>query len=307
MSFKITILGCGGALPSRNKNPSSQYIECNNRHILIDCGEGTQMQIRKLGIHFQKITHILISHLHGDHWFGLPGLLSTMNLLGRNTGVSVYGPSNLLSLLNDILSFGGHQLNFQLNFVALDFKEEQILFNDKLILIKSFPLKHRIPTCGFRIEEKKKEYTINTEETKKYAIQLKDYPKLKRGENVILENGEIIDFKSCVFDPKKPLSYAYCSDTYPSAKYINSIRKADLLYHEATFMEEHAGRAKLTLHSTAQQAAEIAQKANVKHLLIGHFSSRYENGEEHLREAKKILDKTSVAEDGMVIDLLKII
>lgn len=307
MSFKVTILGCGAALPTNNRNPSAQYVECNNRHILIDCGEGTQMQIRKFKVHFQKITHILISHLHGDHFFGLPGLLSTMNLLGRNTGITVYGPQNLQTILQDIMSFGGQKLNFQLNFVALNFEEEQILFEDKLFLIKSFPLKHRIPTCGFRIEEKKKEYSINSKVTKELAIPLKDYPKLKLGENIILENGKIINFKSCVVEPKKPLSYAYCSDTYPSAKYIKAIRHVDLLYHEATFTEELLARAKTTLHSTAKQAAEIALKAKVNYLIIGHFSSRYENGEAHLNEAKKVFENTKVAEDGMLLDMLKII
>jgi ribonuclease Z len=307
VSFKVTILGCGGALPTNNRNASSQYIECNNRHILIDCGEGTQMQIRKFGIHFQRITHILISHLHGDHFFGLPGLLSTMNLLGRNTGITIYGPSNLHGLLNDIFSSGGQQLNFKLNFVALDFKEEKVIFEDKLIRIKSFPLNHRIPTCGFKIEEKTKEYSINSEVTKELAIPLKDYPKLKRGENIVLENGIQIDFQNCVFEPKKPRSYAYCSDTYPSDKYLNSIQGVDILYHEATFTEELADRAKSTLHSTAKKAAEVAKKAKVKQMIIGHFSSRYKNGEAHLLEATQIFKETVVAEDGMEIDLLKII
>ena len=304
MIFKITILGSGAALPTSKRGPSAQYIECINRHILIDCGEGTQMQLRKFGIHFQKITHILISHLHGDHFFGLPGLLSTMNLLGRNTGITIYGPANLYSLLNDIFSSGGQQLNFKLNFVALDFKEEKVIFDDKLISIKSFPLKHRIPTCGFKIEEKIKEYSINSEVTKELAIPLKDYPKLKRGENIVLENGTQIDFRNCVFAPKNPRSYAYCSDTYPSDKYLNSIQGVNMLYHEATFTEELADRAKSTLHSTAKKAAEIAQKAKVKKLMLGHLSSRYENSKGHLQEATQIFKDTIVAEDGMVIELL---
>ena len=304
MSFKITILGSGAALPTNKRGPSAQYIDCINRHLLIDCGEGTQIQLRKFGVHFQKINHIFISHLHGDHFFGLPGLLSTMNLLGRNTGLTIYGPENLHALLNDIFSCGGQQLNFNLNFVPIDFTEEKVLVEDKLICIKSFPLKHRIPTCGFKIEEKTKEYSINAEATKKLSIPLKDYPKLKRGENIVLENGKQIDFRSCVLEPKNPRSYAYCSDTYPSDKYLNSIQGVDLLYHEATFTEELADRAKSTLHSTAKKAAEIAQKANVKKLMLGHLSSRYENSEGHLLEATQIFKDTIVAEDGMVIELL---
>lgn len=303
MSFKITILGSGAALPTSKRGPSAQYIECINRHLLIDCGEGTQMQLRKFGIHFQKISHILISHLHGDHFFGLPGLLSTMNLLGRNTGITIYGPANLFGLLNDIYSSGGQHLNFTLNFVALDFKEEKVIFEDKLIRVKSFPLKHRILTCGFKIEEKIKEYSINSEVTKELAIPLKDYPKLKRGENIVLENGTKIDFRNCVFAPKNPRAYAYCSDTYPSDKYLNSIQGVDMLYHEATFTEELADRAKTTFHSTAKKAAEIAQKAKVKKLILGHLSSRYENSEGHLQEATQIFKDTIVAEDGMVIEL----
>ena len=303
MSFKITILGSGAALPTNKRGPSAQYIDCINRHLLIDCGEGTQTQLRKFGVHFQKISHIFISHLHGDHFFGLPGLLSTMNLLGRNTGLTIYGPENLHALLNDIFSCGGQQLNFNLNFVPLDFTEEKVLFEDKLICVKSFPLKHRVPTCGFKIEEKTKEYSINAEATKKLSIPLKDYPKLKRGENIVLENGTKIDFRSCVLDPKKSHSYAYCSDTYPSNKYLNSIEKVDLLYHEATFTEKEADRAKATMHSTAKQAATIAQKAGVGRLLLGHLSARFDGVEAHLKEARPLFENVVVVSDFDVVEI----
>ena len=305
MSFTVTILGSGAALPTGKRNPTSQYIFCNNRHILIDCGEGTQMQLRKFGIPFQRITHIFISHLHGDHFFGLPGLLSTMNLLGRNQGVTIYGPAILETLLKNILECGGHKLTFGLKFVPISDDKEHLIFEDKLIQITSFPLKHRIPTCGFRIQEKPKEYRLNAEALKEDNIPFEFFHRLKKGESPLNENGKKIDFKKYTFSPKPSLSYSYCSDTAYSEKLIPIIKDSTLLYHEATFTETHKDRAKATYHSTARQAAEIASKANVKALILGHISSRYADTENHLEEAKTIFEKTKIAEDGLKFDLEK--
>lgn len=305
MSFTVTILGSGAALPTGKRNPTSQYIFCNNRHILIDCGEGTQMQLRKFGIPFQRITHIFISHLHGDHFFGLPGLLSTMNLLGRNQGVTIYGPPTLETLLKNILECGGHKLTFGLKFVPVTNDKEQLIFEDKLLEIKSFPLKHRIPTCGFRIQEKPKEYRLNAIALKEDNIPFEFFHRLKKGESPIDENGKKIDFKNYTFTPKPSLSYSYCSDTAYSEKIIPFIKDSTLLYHEATFTENQKDRAKATFHSTAKQAAEIASKAGVGKLMLGHISSRYSETETHLIEAKQIFDNTLIAEDGLKIDLEK--
>ncbi len=306
MSFNLTILGSGAALPTALRATTAQYIECNNRHILIDCGEGTQSQIRKYGIKLQKITHILISHLHGDHFFGLPGLLSTMNLLGRNQGITVYGHPELEQLMKGMLEVGKNKLTFKIDFVPLQFKDEQLIFEDRLIEISSFPLKHRIETYGFKIQEKPKEYQLDATAIKGAGLLIQHFPFLKKGQNIVLENGETRNFEDYTFPPKPAHSYAFCSDTKPNETIIKSIRNVDLLYHEATFTEEHIDRAKTTFHSTAKQAAAVAKEANVKKLILGHFSSRYENSATHIEEAKSIFENTISAEDGMVVNLEKV-
>ena len=304
MNFTITILGSGAALPTFSRNPTSQYIECNNRHILIDCGEGTQMQMRKFGVKFQRITHILISHLHGDHFFGLVGLLSTMHLLGRDQGITIYGPIGLEEIIRSQLEIGGSKLEFGLTFVPLDGKTPSLLFEDKLIEIHTFPLKHRIPTNGFLIKEKRKEYTLLGEIFKADGLSLTFIPKFKNGEDVIDENGETHYFEEYTSPPPPTRSYAFCSDTIYSEKIIPYIDNVDLLYHEATFTEEFRSRAKATFHSTAIDAANIALKSSAKKLILGHLSARFENGKEHVNEAKTIFKNVEVVEDGNVYEVI---
>lgn len=305
MSFNLTILGSGAALPTAMRATTAQYIECNNRHILIDCGEGTQSQIRKYGIKLQKITHILISHLHGDHFYGLPGLLSTMNLLGRNQGITVYGHPELEQLIKGMMEIGRNKLTFQINFIHLQYKDEQLIFEDRKIEISSFPLKHRIETCGFKIQEKPKEYQLDATTIKDSGLLIQHFPKLKKGQNIVLESGEKRNYEDYTLPPKPSRSYAFCSDTKPHETIIKSVQNVDLLYHEATFTEEHIERAKATFHSTAKQAAAVAKEANVRKLILGHFSSRYENSATHIEEAKLIFENTISAEDGMVVNLEK--
>ena len=298
MNFTVTILGSGAALPTFSRNPTSQYIECNNRHILIDCGEGTQMQMRKYGVKFQRISHILISHLHGDHFFGLVGLLSTMHLLGRDSGITIYGPIGLEEIIKSQLEITGARLDFGLTFVPLDGKTPSLLFEDKLIEIHTFPLKHRIPTNGFIIKEKQKEYSLLGDAFKADGLSMTFIPKFKNGENVIDENGVTHYFEEYTAPPPTPRSYAFCSDTAYYESVIPHIENVDLLYHEATFTEIHRARAKATFHSTAMDAAKIAVKANAKRLILGHLSARFENGNEHTVEAKTIFDNVEVVEDG---------
>lgn len=298
MSFSVTVLGSGAALPTANRNPSAQYVLCNDRHILIDCGEGTQVQLRKNKIHIQKINHILISHLHGDHFFGLVGFLSTLHLLGRDRGLTVYGPEELEQIIRIQLEVGGTKLGFELNFVALNGKEHRLLFEDRLIEIWTFPLKHRIPTNGFLIQEKPKERKLNAELFEQAGLSLTLIPQLKRGEDVVLENGQVIEADEYTFVSRKSKSFVYCSDTAYDERILAYIQGADLLYHEATFLNDKADRAKQTYHSTAEQAARIASQAEVKKLLIGHLSARYESGDKHLQEAQTIFEKTEIAEDG---------
>ena len=303
MSFSITILGSGAALPTAQRNPTSHYVECNNRHILIDCGEGTQMQIRKAGIKFQKITHILISHLHGDHFFGLVGLLSTMHLLGRNQGLTIYGPEGLEQIIRLQLEVGGSKLDFSIDFIPLFGNEHKLLFEDKIIEIHTFPLKHKIPTNGFLIKEKQKERSIIGEEFKASGLSLMAIPFFRAGKNFVDDNGEEHFFEDYTFPAKPAKSYAFCSDTKYTETIIPFISGVDVLYHEATFTEKEKDRARATMHSTAKQAAQIAQKANVKKLLIGHLSARFENDKKHLSEAKEIFDNVMVVKDLDVVSV----
>jgi ribonuclease Z len=298
MSFELTILGSGAALPTAKRKPTAQYIRCNDRHILIDCGEGTQNELRKHKIHFQKITHILISHLHGDHYFGLVGLLSTLHLLGRNQGVTVYGPVELEQIVRLQLEIGGAKLGFELTFVPLNGKEHKLIYSDKLIEIWTFPLNHRIPTNGYRIQEKLKERSIDGEKFKADGLSLTCIPFFKRGEDVVLPDGSILNYKKYTFDPPKSRSYSFCSDTKYDERIIPYIQDSTLLYHEATFLHALKERAKTTFHTTALEAGLIAEKSGVGKLLIGHLSARYDDSSEHLIEAKNHFENTVVVADG---------
>ena len=299
MSFELTILGSGAALPTGKRNPSAQYLNCNERHILIDCGEGTQNQLRRYGIKLQKIRYILISHLHGDHYFGLMGLLSSMNLLGRTKGITLFAPLPLKEIIDLQLKASGHHYQFSLDFIPLDMNSPALIYEDRLIEISSFPMRHRIPACGFVIREKKKDHPILGEELRRDAISLQAIPFFRRGEDYTDENGKTFRAEDYTLPPKRSRSYAYCSDTSYYEANIENVRGADLLYHEATFLQKHLYRAANTMHSTAIQAATIARKADVRRLILGHISSRYENTNEHLQEAKTVFEESLVVEDGM--------
>jgi ribonuclease Z len=298
VSFEVTILGSGAAIPTQRRNPTSQYIVCNDRHILIDCGEGTQMQIRKYGVKFQRINHILISHLHGDHFFGLVGLISTMHLMGRDKGLSIYGPEELEQILRLQLEVGAAKLDFEINFVKLNGKDSGVIFEDKLIEISYFPLKHRIPTNGFIIREKVKERRLNPLKIEGSGLQFEHMHRLKKGEDILLENGKTLKNNKYTLDPHPSLSYAYCSDTAYAEKIVPYIQGASMLYHEATFVEKDIERARATFHSTARQAAEIAKKAGVGKLLVGHLSARYDSTSDHLHEVMQVFENSEVVEDG---------
>jgi ribonuclease Z len=301
VSFEVTILGSGAAVPTSRRNPTSQYVVCNDRHILIDCGEGTQMQIRRFAIKFQRISHILISHLHGDHFFGLVGLLSTMHLMGRDKGITIYGPQELESIVRSQLEIGGARLDYSLTFVVLNGKDSGVIYEDKLIEIYYFPLKHRIPTNGFVIREKQKEWQLDSESIKGSGLKLEHLPKLKMGKNVTLEDGKVLSYKDYTFPPKPSYSYAFCSDTIYTESILPHIQDVSVLYHEATFTQKDLDRAKATYHSTAAQAADIAKKANVKRLYLGHLSARYDGTDVHLAESMAVFSATEVVEDGMKI------
>ena len=292
-------------MPTQIRMPSSQYINCNNRHFLIDCAEGTQVQLRKYKIHFQKISRIFISHLHGDHYFGLVGLLSSLNLLGREKEIHIYGPFELEEILMKQLHFGGSKLSYLLHFHPLSFKEKEKIFEDDVLEVYSFPLKHKIPTCGFLIQEKPKLLKLDPAQLKKKNIRVEQYKDLQNGKDIELENGEICRYQEVTKPPRAPMSYAYCSDTKKDLRIVDFIKESTVLYHEATFLKKEKSRAKTTMHSTTSDAAEIALLSHVKSLYVGHLSSRYTSDEEHLKELQEVFENSHVAYDGLIVDLFK--
>lgn len=298
MRFEVTVLGSGAAIPTLERGATSHYVNCNERHILIDCGEGTQLQMRKYKVRLQKISHICISHLHGDHFFGLVGYLSTLQLLGRNEGLTIYGPKGLKEIIRQQLEIGGARLDFNTKFIETDPKTPTLLFEDKLIEIHSIPLKHKVPTTGFIIKEKPKERNLIKEEFDKTGLSVAYISKLRQGKDVEKEDGTIVRSDDVTLPPKRTRAYAFCSDTAYKEDIIPHIEGVDLLYHEATFTKDKEDRAAATKHSTAEQAATIAQKAGVLKLIVGHLSARYKTPEKHLEEATAIFPKTQVVNDG---------
>jgi len=265
--MKITILGCYAATPRTFNNPTSQVLEIQNNFFLIDCGEGTQVQLRKQKIKFSKINHIFISHLHGDHVFGLVGTITTFAMLGRKTDLNIYGPKGI---------------------------KEMILTTLRLTI----PLKHRVYTNGYLFQEKTKQRKLNIEKVKHYNINKCYYQNIKNGKDVVLDNEEIIVNSELTFDPEAPKSYAFCSDTIYNEAIIPIIKDVDVLYHESTFLEEDKQYTRKTMHSTAKQAAEIALKANVKNLILGHYSTRYTDINLFKTEAQEIFKNVLLTDDG---------
>ncbi len=298
MEFSVTILGSGSAVPTSGRGLTSQYIQCRGRSILIDCGEGTQMQVRRFGIKFQRIDHVFISHLHGDHYFGLVGLLSSMHLMGRKRSIHIYGPPGLKEIVEMQLHYGGARLAFDVFFSETDVSGLHRIFEDNKITVDSFPLAHRIPTTGFLIREKERERHLIKEAVQRDGIPMEYYHRLKKGENIRMENGRELKFEDYTTSADLPKSYAFCSDTAYRDEVAAYVEGVDLLYHEATFTMQHAERARATMHSTAQQAAELAKKAGVKRLLMGHLSARYDSPETHEREARAVFPASEMATDG---------
>ncbi|AHW60723.1 ribonuclease Z [Draconibacterium orientale] len=298
MSFELTILGSNSALPTSNRYPTAQVLEVPGRCFLIDCGEGTQIQLRRNKISFSKIRHIFISHLHGDHYYGLIGLLSTMNLLGVKSDVHIYAPSELKTLIQPQLDFIRGEMSIKPIFHPLNLKKPQTVFESKNIEVLSFPVKHSIPTVGFLFREKPKQANIKKEMIKAYNIPLAQIKDIKAGADFETEDGRIIPNEKLTTPPPKPKSYAFCTDTAfhpPIAEIINGV---DLLYHEATFLEELKDLAEKTLHSTARQAAEMAKLSKASKLLIGHFSSRFKNLNDFKTEAREVFKNTELAIEG---------
>lgn len=297
--MKLTILGCYAATPRTLTNPTSQVLEIKNRLFLIDCGEGTQVQLRKNKIKFSKINHIFISHLHGDHLYGLIGTISTFSLLGRTTDLHIYGPKGIKELILIQLKLTESWTTYSLLFHELESKESEVIFEDKRVIVKTIPLKHRVYTNGYLFQEKPDERKLNVEAVQEYDIHVAYYQKIKNGGDITLDNGTVIENEKLTFDPIPPKSYAFCSDTVYNEAIIPIIENTDVLYHESTFLESEARLAEKTLHSTAKEAATIALKANVKQLILGHYSTRYDGLEPFRKEAEEVFSNVLLADDGV--------
>jgi ribonuclease Z len=300
--LKLTILGCYAATPRTFTNPTSQILEIKNRLFLIDCGEGTQVQLRKNKIRFSKINHIFISHLHGDHFFGLIGLVSTFTLLNRNTDLHIYGPKGIKEIIKLQLRLANSWTNYGLYFHELESNESEIIFEDDKVIVKTIPLQHRIYTNGFLFEEKMDTRKLNTDAVQNYEIDKCYYQNIKNGKDITLDDGRVIENEKLTFDPTPPKSYAFCSDTAYNEAIIPIINGVDVLYHESTFLESEETLAGKTMHSTAKEAATIALKANVKQLVLGHYSTRYENISLFKEEAETIFPEVLLADDGRSFD-----
>ena len=301
--MKLTILGCYAATPRTITNPTSQLLEINNRMFLIDCGEGTQVQLRKNKIKFSKINQVFISHLHGDHFFGLIGLISTFSLLGRTTDLHIYAPKGIKEIILLQLRLSNSWTNYGLYFHELESDESETIFEDEKVLVKTIPLKHRVYTNGFLFQEKTGARKLNMDAVLNYEIESCYYQKIKNGKDIILEDGRIIHNSELTFDPIPPKSYAFCSDTVYYEAVIPIIENVDVLYHESTFLESEESLAQKTLHSTAKEAARIALKANVKQLILGHYSTRYESITLFKEEAETVFPEVLLAEDGKTFEL----
>lgn len=304
MSLHLTILGCHSATPRVNAYPTSQYLVVNNRHFLIDCGEGTQRQMRKYKVGFSKIDHIFISHLHGDHFFGLIGLISTFGILNREKELHLYGPEGMKDLILSLLKHTGSHVKYRLVFHQLNSNESEIIFEDDKVSVATIPLDHRVYTNGFLFKEKQKPRKLNMEAIQEFPeIDRSQYNNIKAGKNIVLSNGKIVENKRLTLNPAKPLSYAYCSDTCYKPDIIPIIQNVDLLYHEATFLSDREDLAAKTKHSTASEAAKIALNANVKKLILGHYSSRYANLNDFKTEAAAIFSNVILAQAGKEVSL----
>lgn len=293
----LTVLGCHSSIPTKDFHPTAQVFEMHGHVFLIDCGEGTQVQLRRAHVRFNRIAHIFISHLHGDHYFGLIGLLSTFQLLGRENALSIYAPKGLQQIINIHLKWSGGKWTYPIDYLELSSKQSEKIFEDRKVEVYTIPLKHRIYTNGFLFKEKLQARKLDINAIKKHSeIEIYDYQNLKLGKDFVTDEGVAIPNDQLTFHPAKPLSYAFCSDTayYPSV--IEQIRGVDLLYHESTFLSGEEDWAEITGHSTVNQAAYIAQKASAGKLLLGHYSNRFPDIKAFEREAQEIFPDTEAAE-----------
>ena len=301
--FELHILGCGSALPTTRHFATSQVVNLRDKLFMIDCGEGAQMQLRKSRLKFSRLNHIFISHLHGDHCFGLMGLISSFGFLGRTAELHIHSPKGLEELLVPMLNFFCHTLAYKVIFHEFDTRQASVIYEDRSMTVTTIPLQHRIPCCGFLFAEKVRPNHIIRDMIDFYKVPVYELNRIKNGADYITPEGEVIANARLTRPSDPPRRYAYCSDTIFRREIAEQISGVDLLFHEATFAESELARAKETYHTTAAQAGRIAVEAGVRRLVIGHFSARYEDENVLLKEASAIFPDTILAKENLCISL----
>ena len=302
--FKIHILGCGSALPTLKHNASSQLIEMRGKCFMVDCGEGAQMQFRRSHIHFSKLNAIFISHMHGDHCFGLMGLLSTLGMLGRTSKLRIYAPKDYEPLFKQQVEFFMQTMEYEMEMIPVDTEKQQVIYEDHSLTVETVPLQHRVPCCGFIFREKPTLPHIRRDMIDYYGIPVSQINNIKNGADWTNEDGDVIPNARLVQPADTPRSYAYCSDTRFMPALKEQVKGVTVLYHESTYTSEQEDRAKIYYHSTARQAATIAAGAGVGTLLLGHYSARYNDEQVLLEEAKAVFSNSVLSQEGMVFDVV---
>lgn len=300
--MKLTVLGCYAATPRTFTNPTSQVLEIKNHLFLVDCGEGTQVELRRNKIKFGRIEHIFISHLHGDHLYGLIGLISSFTLLNRTADLHVYGPKGIKEIILIQLRYSNSYTGYNLYFHELESKQSELVFEDEKVTVHTIPLKHRVYTNGYLFREKIGLRKVNAVAAEEYGIEKVYYRNIALGKDIALDDGRVVSNPELTFEPEPPKSYAFCSDTIYNEEIIDLVKGVDVMYHESTFLESEAGLAAKTMHATAIQAATIAKLADVKTLLLGHYSTRYDSIEKFRQEANTVFGNVLLADDGLSFD-----
>ena len=302
MNFTLNVLGTASALPTTERYPSAQVLDVRGRLFMIDCGEGAQIRMRKAKVSFLKIEHICLSHIHGDHIFGIFGLLSTMGMLGRSSVLNIYAPKSFRPILDFFMTHFGEGVKYEINFVELEMAEPSVVYENRTVELLAFPLKHRVETFGFIIREKVPPYNVYKEAISRHGLSLAEIGALKRGEDVVREDC-VIPHHEAAYLPYEPRSYAYCSDTAPFPELSQWVKGVSLLYHEATYPAEMSEMAEKNFHSTTVDAASLAREARVGRLLVGHYSSRFPSVDFYLDELREIFPESYLAKDGDVVEI----
>ena len=302
MNFTLNVLGTASALPTTERYPSAQVLNVRGRLFMIDCGEGAQIQLRRAGVSFLRIEHICLSHIHGDHIFGLFGLLSTMAMLGRTAPLNIYAPKSFAPILDFFKTRFGEGILYEINYVVLEMSSPEVVYENRNVELLAFPLNHRVETFGYIIREKMPQFNVHKDAIAKYGLSLSEIGTLKRGEDVVRDDMVIANAEAA-YRPYNPRSYAYCSDTAPFAELSEWVKGVSVLYHEATFPEEMTEMAAKTFHSTTLQAAQCAKDAGVGRLLVGHYSSRYPSVDFYLDELRSVFPESYLTRDMDVVEI----